>query len=143
MSRPEAQAPAEIVSNIPIDSQVIFPDSLSSIMATRRLKSIHQSEHQLFHRRSIIPCSSLTVIVSSSTRIQRIQAEMTNRAIELLALPPNESLFLLDIGCGSGLSGEILDDLGHVWAGVDIAPSMLREYTSHFERPSYVRDDAL
>ena len=53
---------------------------------------------------------------------------MTTRAIELLALPPNESLFLLDIGCGSGLSGEILDDLGHVWAGVDIAPSMLREW---------------
>lgn len=52
---------------------------------------------------------------------------MTTRAIELLALPPNESLFLLDIGCGSGLSGEILDDLGHVWAGVDISPSMLRE----------------
>jgi len=53
---------------------------------------------------------------------------MTNRAIELLALPPNETLFLLDIGCGSGLSGEILDVLGHVWVGVDIAPSMLRKY---------------
>ena len=52
---------------------------------------------------------------------------MTYRAIELLALPPDQCLFLLDIGCGSGLSGEILDELGHIWAGVDIAPSMLRE----------------
>jgi len=32
---------------------------------------------------------------------------------------------LLDIGCGSGLSGEILDDEGYIWTGVDIAPSML------------------
>ena len=53
---------------------------------------------------------------------------MTYRAIELLALPPDQPLFLLDIGCGSGLSGEILDESGHIWAGVDIAPSMLREW---------------
>jgi 18S rRNA (guanine1575-N7)-methyltransferase len=65
---------------------------------------------------------------SNSSRNQRIQAEMTYRAIELLTLPPDQPLFLLDIGCGSGLSGEILDELGHVWAGVDIAPSMLREW---------------
>jgi len=50
---------------------------------------------------------------------------MTYRAIELLNLPPDEPAFLLDIGCGSGLSGEILDEEGHIWAGVDIAPSML------------------
>ncbi|KAG7092631.1 hypothetical protein E1B28_008973 [Marasmius oreades] len=50
---------------------------------------------------------------------------MTYRAIELLNLPPDEPAFLLDIGCGSGLSGEILDEEGYVWAGVDIAPSML------------------
>lgn len=54
-----------------------------------------------------------------------IQAQMTHRALELLALPPDESAFLLDIGCGSGLSGEILDEDGHYWVGVDIAPSML------------------
>lgn len=32
---------------------------------------------------------------------------------------------LLDIGCGSGLSGEILDEDGHIWVGMDISPSML------------------
>ena len=52
---------------------------------------------------------------------------MTHRAMELLALPEDESAFLLDIGCGSGLSGEILDEYGHVWVGCDIAPSMLGE----------------
>ena len=50
---------------------------------------------------------------------------MTHRALELLNLPPGEPKFLLDIGCGSGLSGEILEEEGHVWVGVDIAPSML------------------
>lgn len=54
---------------------------------------------------------------------------MTYRAIELLNLPPDEPAFLLDIGCGSGLSGEILDEEGYIWTGVDIAPSMLGEYS--------------
>ena len=52
---------------------------------------------------------------------------MTYRALELLNLPQDEPAFLLDIGCGSGLSGEILDEAGYLWAGVDIAPSMLGE----------------
>lgn len=67
---------------------------------------------------------------SFSTRIQTIQASMTYRALELLNLPPDEPAFLLDIGSGSGLSGEILDEEGYIWAGVDIAPSMLG--TSNF-----------
>ena len=61
---------------------------------------------------------------------------MTYRALELLNLPPGEPAFLLDIGCGSGLSGEILDEEGHIWAGVDIAPSMLG--ASHFFTPHTV-----
>lgn len=51
---------------------------------------------------------------------------MTLRALELLALPENAGpQFLLDIGCGSGLSGEIIEEEGHVWVGCDVAPSML------------------
>jgi SAM-dependent methyltransferase len=60
-----------------------------------------------------------------STRIQNIQSSMASRALELLALPEGEPAFLLDIGCGSGLSGEILTDEGYEWVGVDVAPSML------------------
>ncbi|KAJ7775062.1 williams-Beuren syndrome critical region protein 22 [Mycena metata] len=62
---------------------------------------------------------------TKNTRNQQIQADMTYRALELLNLPPDEPAFLLDIGCGSGLSGEILDEEGYIWTGVDIAPSML------------------
>ncbi|KAI9508300.1 williams-Beuren syndrome critical region protein 22 [Russula earlei] len=62
---------------------------------------------------------------TNNTRIQQVQADMTYRALELLNLPLDQPAFLLDIGCGSGLSGEILDEEGYIWAGVDIAPSML------------------
>jgi 18S rRNA (guanine1575-N7)-methyltransferase len=63
---------------------------------------------------------------------------MTLRAIDLLQLPyplfvhiANASAdvpsFILDVGCGSGLSGEILTEEGnHIWVGMDIAPSMLQ-----------------
>lgn len=54
---------------------------------------------------------------------------MTYRALELLNLPPDEPAFLLDIGCGSGLSGEILDEEGYSWVGLDIAPSMLGTFS--------------
>lgn len=54
---------------------------------------------------------------------------MTRRALELLDL--DSPSFILDVGCGSGLSGEILssvpEDEGgpHVWVGMDISASML------------------
>ncbi len=60
---------------------------------------------------------------TTSSRIQAIQASMTNRALELLDL--SSPSFILDVGCGSGLSGEILSEDGHIWVGMDIAPSML------------------
>ncbi len=54
---------------------------------------------------------------------------MTHRALSLLSLP-SPSL-ILDIGCGSGLSGEILSSVPaseggpHAWVGMDVAASML------------------
>ena len=60
-----------------------------------------------------------------SSRMKHIQNEITNRAIELLALPPGKACYLLDIGCGSGLSGVALEKAGHYWVGCDISESML------------------
>lgn len=62
---------------------------------------------------------------TSSTRVQHIQAQMTLRALELLNLEQDSPHLLLDVGCGSGLSGEILTEEGYNWVGMDIAPSML------------------
>lgn len=50
---------------------------------------------------------------------------MSERAVELLLLPEDQPCFLLDIGCGSGLSGSVLEDDGHYWVGMDISKSML------------------
>uniref|UniRef100_A0A6M2DJK2 18S rRNA (guanine-N(7))-methyltransferase n=1 Tax=Xenopsylla cheopis TaxID=163159 RepID=A0A6M2DJK2_XENCH len=62
---------------------------------------------------------------TQNSRIIEIQTQMSVRAIELLTLPEDEPCLLLDIGCGSGLSGEVLEDQGHIWVGMDIAPAML------------------
>lgn len=54
---------------------------------------------------------------------------MTYRALELLDL--KSPSFILDVGCGSGLSGEILSQEEpqnggpHTWVGMDVSPSML------------------
>lgn len=60
-----------------------------------------------------------------SSRIIEIQSQMARRAVELLALPAGRACFLLDIGCGSGLSGGELRACGYHWAGIDISRSML------------------
>ncbi|XP_038694082.1 18S rRNA (guanine-N(7))-methyltransferase RID2-like isoform X1 [Tripterygium wilfordii] len=63
---------------------------------------------------------------TSSSRIIEIQAKLSERALELLALPDDGvPRLLLDIGCGSGLSGETLSENGHQWIGLDISQSML------------------
>lgn len=43
----------------------------------------------------------------SSSRMVGIQREITERAIELLKLPSGRPSFILDVGCGSGLSGQV------------------------------------
>jgi 18S rRNA (guanine1575-N7)-methyltransferase len=62
---------------------------------------------------------------TESSRIIHIQNQLTTRALELLALPEGQPLLLADIGCGSGLSGEVLEEHGHTWVGCDISQSML------------------
>lgn len=68
---------------------------------------------------------------TTSSRIQRIQADMTHRALDLIGL--TQPSLILDVGCGSCLSGEILSQTAeegtpagpHVWVGFDISASML------------------
>ncbi|ODV93634.1 hypothetical protein PACTADRAFT_4537 [Pachysolen tannophilus NRRL Y-2460] len=62
---------------------------------------------------------------TNNSRVMKIQAQMTDRSLELLNLNNTSDLFLIDVGCGSGLSGEILTERGFQWVGLDISPSML------------------
>ena len=43
----------------------------------------------------------------------------------MLAIPDGCPRFLLDIGCGTGISGGVLSEYEHVWTGVDISKGML------------------
>ena len=61
----------------------------------------------------------------SSTRVLNIQTEMTERALEMLKLDPEIPGLILDIGCGSGISGAIITEAGHNWVGLDISRHML------------------
>ena len=59
-----------------------------------------------------------------NSRMIDIQSQMAERAIEMLCLPEDPCM-ILDIGCGTGLSGERLEEDGHQWVGMDISRDML------------------
>lgn len=61
------------------------------------------------------------------TRIIEIQADLTQRCLELLNIPEGSRNFILDIGCGSGISGSELTEEGHFWVGLDISKDMMSE----------------
>ena len=63
--------------------------------------------------------------IPRSSRMMEVQERMTERALELLALPEDTPHLLLDLGCGSGLSGETITEAGQMWVGCDISPAML------------------
>jgi len=65
-----------------------------------------------------------------------VQREITERAIELLRLPPSsdKASLVLDVGCGSGLSGKVLEEQGHVWIGCDVSRDMLDVANERIER---------
>ena len=60
-----------------------------------------------------------------NTRMIVIQTQLARRALEILAIPKGKSKLLLDIGCGSGISGNVLGQYGHMWVGCDISTAML------------------
>lgn len=77
----------------------------------------------------------------SSSRMISVQREITVRAMELLKLPEFTSTnhrpaYVLDIGCGSGLSGQVLEEYGHVWIGCDISRDMLTVAKERIQRQS-------
>ncbi|XP_040194252.1 probable 18S rRNA (guanine-N(7))-methyltransferase [Rana temporaria] len=62
---------------------------------------------------------------TQNSRIIEIQSQMSERAVELLCLREDQPCYLLDVGCGSGLSGDYITEQGHHWVGIDISTAML------------------
>ena len=73
----------------------------------------------------------------TSSRMINVQREITLRAIELLRLPKNDDgttpAYILDVGCGSGLSGEVLEQAGYFWVGCDVSRDMLLVATERIQ----------
>jgi len=70
-----------------------------------------------------------------NTRVREIQTQLTRRALDLLSLDggggqggdgDGAPRLVLDLGCGSGLSGEVIGEQGHVWVGCDLSENMLK-----------------
>lgn len=53
---------------------------------------------------------------------------MATRALELLSIPSDDGVprLILDLGCGSGISSQVITQAGHNWIGMDISESMVR-----------------
>lgn len=78
---------------------------------------------------------------TDNSRIIGIQTEMAERALELLALPDGHiPKFILDLGCGSALSGQVLSDAGHLWAGVDVSEDMLEVAAESTDDDLFLQD---
>ena len=58
-----------------------------------------------------------------NTRSQKIQQEMTRRALEILEVTPPAQF--LDLGCGTGISMQVIREAGFEGMGIDIAEPML------------------
>ena len=61
----------------------------------------------------------------------RTQSELTTRCLDMLCLEGEaRDAVLLDVGCGSGLSGETLTRQGYRgWVGIDASAAMLERAT--------------
>uniref|UniRef100_A0A7S3FTT0 18S rRNA (Guanine-N(7))-methyltransferase n=1 Tax=Strombidium rassoulzadegani TaxID=1082188 RepID=A0A7S3FTT0_9SPIT len=60
----------------------------------------------------------------------QIQRELTERALEILAIPEGSQRLILDVGTGTSISGQVLSEYGHMWVGTDISRSMLEVATT-------------
>ncbi|UYI27889.1 putative rRNA (guanine-N(7))-methyltransferase [Encephalitozoon cuniculi] len=76
---------------------------------------------------------------TQNSRIVYIQKELTQRCLELL--DAKDGGLVLDVGCGSGLSGSVLSESGYPWIGVDISMEMLKLGMERMEGTGYIRMD--
>lgn len=88
----------------------MISDKLAWLQYNSMLKTSNtctSSKHACMHACAELPCDYP-------------QETLTERALELLALPQDGiPKLLLDLGCGSGLSGESLTKHGHTWVVSD------------------------
>lgn len=75
---------------------------------------------------------------TQNSRVIHVQREMAERCVELMETAEG---LILDVGCGSGLSGSVLTEHGFSWIGVDISADMLQMAEEREECLDCVRMD--
>uniref|UniRef100_A0A8C3BY34 18S rRNA (guanine-N(7))-methyltransferase n=1 Tax=Cairina moschata TaxID=8855 RepID=A0A8C3BY34_CAIMO len=95
-------------------AHVLAAEDAAVVLAAQRGTAQHQFYDEVEARK-----------YTQNSRVMEIQAQMSERAVELLGLPEDRPCLLLDVGCGSGLSGDFISEEGHYWIGMDISPAML------------------
>jgi hypothetical protein len=92
----------------------IFPANQRTFLRRPpQASSVHKAKQNVMSRPELTGHASLFYNArearkyDSSSRMVGIQREITERAIELLKLPTDRPSFILDVGCGSGLSGQV------------------------------------
>ncbi len=118
--RPEHTAPPEIFYNEEEARKYTTNSRMIAIQVSVVIPLL--MERKKLHLRHII---SIKEAKSYCGGCHWIQAQLTERALELLALPDDgRAKLLLDLGCGSGLSGAALTDQGHTWVVRPLAPGL-------------------
>ena len=80
-----------------------------------------------------------TTKYAGSSRMATTQRHLAERCLHHLAIPPGR--LVLDIGCGSGYSGSVLERNGHTWIGLDVSTEMLRAARAPHRRRDVVEMD--
>lgn len=81
-----------------------------------------------------------TLKYETNTRIQEIQKEITRKCFDLLEL--SKPGLILDIGCGTGISGSVLSENNCEWIGLDISYEMLKICQGKEESLDQIKCDA-
>lgn len=62
---------------------------------------------------------------TSNPHYVNVQRKLTERALELIEIDNSIPQMILDVGCGTAISGQLLVERNQMFVGVDIAPEML------------------
>lgn len=73
---------------------------------------------------------------SNASHTIQIQTELTKRAIELI--DQGSPGLILDVGCGSALSGRVLTAQGLAWVGTDVSVPMLQQAAANAAAAGHV-----
>ena len=106
---------------------------VDAALRRRHAEALQASADRRLRRAARAPRSGRVLLLGERGRAVRQQpahggdaAPPADRALQLLALPAGAPALLLDVGCGTGYSGGLLERAGHAWVGVDLSELMLR-----------------